>query len=519
MNNLAKLLLVIFLSLPCSVFSQKYEKRGEQYLKVGNFSRAIKDFERALRRLPANKQLHRNLVLCYLKSNVDKAAALQYTSFLITNDTTAINLLNHSKAQFYNYQFENSLKGFERVKKLENEKSELYIEADLYIKWCLNAQAFVKSPVDVEFVNLGSGINTKENELNPFVTQNEDKLVYSNDKRYHSYAGVNYFNANISVRDKNKWTKGKSLGSAINSEYDEIVSGYHPDGEELFVFHNRKGTEVLASSKYKGNNRYDDIVEFEHLTEKKKGVFGVSLTTSGDTLLFAAENENGDTDIYYSIKLPNGEFGESRVFSENINTSGDENFPVLSYNNKRIYFSSTCENSMGGADLFYSDYNEEKKEWSKPVNMGYPINDLYDNYSISWVKNHRYAYVSAIRPEGYGQRDLYKLIFQKVKPQPIIIKGSVIEQNSEGTSLITSSMHVELMDTTNTDLLGMYSCSGDSSNFVLALDPGYYLLNFYKDGELTYSESLNISDMLYATIPEKMLFILPLKEDALEKDK
>lgn len=511
-------LLTVFCLLPTLLLSQKYEKRADQYIKVGNYGRAIKDLNRELKR-NNSKEIHSKLAYCYLKSNVNKGLAISHTAFLIKNDTTPELLLNHAKAQYYNYYFDKAISNFDKVLKITKSSSEIYKEANRYEKWILNAQAFIKQPIDVSFINMGSAINTKQSELNPFVTANENVLVYSSDKRYHSYAGVNYFNVNISKREKNKWSNTKTVGSAINSPYDEIVAGYHPNGEELFVFHNRKGTEILAASSYLGGGRFSELKDMEDINSSKKGAFGISLTLSTDTMFFAAENKNGDTDIYYSIKLPNGKYAQARSISDNINTAGDENFPVLSYDGKRLYFSSDGENSMGGSDIFYSEYNAVLKEWGTPINMGYPLNDLYDNYSISWVKDQRSAYVSAVRPEGLGERDIYKVVFNNIDVNPLIIKGSVVQEMASDNDLIESAVIISLSDTLNTEILGMYRCSGDSANFVMALNPGYYSLSFEIDGEEVHTEKIEVSDMYYSNEAQKRLFVMPKKEDETESDK
>jgi hypothetical protein len=46
---------------------------------------------------------------------------------------------------------------------------------------------------------------------------------------------------------------------------------------------------------------------------------------------------------------------------------------------KTLYFSSQGHSSMGGFDIFKSVYNEKTKTWSKPENLGYPVNTTDDD--------------------------------------------------------------------------------------------------------------------------------------------
>ncbi len=513
------LISVVLVISTVEIVGQKYEDRGDLYYKVGNYSRAIRDFERELKKQPVSESLNAKLANCYLLSNVDKAAALPFTTFMVKTDSTEENVLNQAKALFYNHKFDKALADLNWVKVHCKPESDEYKEAVRYEQWLLNAQALLKHPLDVTFINLGSEVNTKLSEINPYVTTQEDLLLFSSDKRYHSYAGANYFNVCLAARNHNKWEKSKTIGSAINSPYDEMVAGFVPDGSKVFVFHNQKGDEKIGVANYLGKTRFSELEEFGKPINSKGGRFGVWLTQSQDTILFSAETDKGDLDLYYAIKLPDGEYGDPRSISENINTDGDENFPVLVNNGKRLYFSSDGTQSMGGADLFYSDYDDVKRQWSKPVNLGYPVNDMYDNYNITWVDDHRYAYVSAVRPEGYGERDIYKLVFNEVEARPIVIKGQVVQESEVGDLLLDASMSIELIDSINGGLLGRYKCTGDSANFVMILDPGHYKLNFNSNDHCCHSEFIYIPEMWFDAIPEKWVFRLPKAQENAINDK
>jgi hypothetical protein len=63
------------------------------------------------------------------------------------------------------------------------------------------------------------------------------------------------------------------------------------------------------------------------------------MTEQKDTILFSSENVRGNTDLYYAIKLPTGEWGNARLLPGSINSSEfNVNFPVLSKDGQRLYF-------------------------------------------------------------------------------------------------------------------------------------------------------------------------------------
>jgi hypothetical protein len=63
---------------------------------------------------------------------------------------------------------------------------------------------------------------------------------------------------------------------------------------------------------------------------------------------------------------------------------------------------------MGGFDVFCSK-NEIVNVWSRPTNVGYPINSTDDNLFFYPIKNGKYAYISKYDLNGFGQEDILKL--------------------------------------------------------------------------------------------------------------
>ncbi len=495
------------------VLGDNKSKSGDYYFKVKTFDRAIRAYKRELRKDKDNVALLNNIVDSYLQLNIDKSEALEYVDRLLELDRNAETVFKHAQILFYLLKFDDAKKEFEWVKLHQEKDSELYIESDRFLQWTINAIAYTLKPLDVTFLNLGKSINTNKSEINPFVNNKEDHLFFSSNKRYLSDLGVNYYNICTSKREMDSWEKGKNFGYYINSEFDEIVAGSSPDGSSLFVFHNRQGTDKLSFSVKDDRGRYSYLQDFGSPIDLKGGEYGAWVSESRDTLFFVSENEKGNTDIYYSIRLPNKEFGEARPIPGQINTDYDENFPVLANNGKRLYFSSDNQYSMGGYDLFYSDWNENKKEWGSPVNLGYPINDVYDNYTISMPRGKRYAYVSAIRPEGYGERDIYKVLFNSVSADNLILRCKTVIKTDTGLVTPDFKLRAELKDTVSNEIIGRYNLTHDSAKFVMAITPGAYELTLKTGDKEVYQTRFYIPEMTYSTEPIYKEFIIPRQED------
>jgi len=77
---------------------------------------------------------------------------------------------------------------------------------------------------------------------------------------------------------------------------------------------------------------------------------------------------------------------------------------------EKLYFSSQGHNSMGGFDVFMIERDADGM-WSNPKNLGYPINTPNDDIFFKMDENNKNAYYSSVRDNGFGGKDLYKIIF------------------------------------------------------------------------------------------------------------
>lgn len=512
--KISLLIIIVCLLGTNNIWAQtNYKKRADDYFKYYNYQRALKDYKRLYRKEKDNTELLSQIIKCIINDNTLREEALPYIEELLKlkpNDASANYF--HAQALFHAHDFDKATKILTENKTLFDSDATYKSMSTQLQRYIQNAQALIQNPLDIDFINLGDHINTSRNEINPFITVDEEILFFSSDKKYNSYAGIYYFNVYVSEMEKNEHEKAKVIGSRVNSIYDEMVAGIDPEGHTLMVYHNRYKEETMSFANYQGHYRFDILEEFGAPLDGKGSEYGVWFTAQKDTVIFSGDSDHGDTNLYYAIKLPDGSWGEARALPGAINSRANENFPVLSEDGQRMYFSSDNDMSMGGYDLFYSDYNKQTRKWGKPVNMGYPVNDTYDNYNISWVYGKRHAYVSAIRPEGYGARDIYKLVFHEKDPFNYILKCDLRVEKERKLEIPNMSPHITVTDTLQ-NIVGQYRATSDSAQFIMALTPGTYdiIIETSEYPELT--RRLVIPEKWYNTTAEKMTFILNPKNN------
>lgn len=87
-------------------------------------------------------------------------------------------------------------------------------------------------------INLGSPINTEERESNPYISPNEDYIIYFSTNP-NGFGEIDLY---ISFNKKGKWSEPINLGKPINSELAEFCPFVHQKEKKLY-FSRQKKTE------------------------------------------------------------------------------------------------------------------------------------------------------------------------------------------------------------------------------------------------------------------------------------
>ncbi len=102
-------------------------------------------------------------------------------------------------------------------------------------------------------------------------------------------------------------------------------------------------------------------------------------------------------------------WGNAENLGPDVNTPFDEEGVFISADGSTLYFGSKGHTSMGGYDIFRTQLVDGM--WSKPENMGMPINSPDDDVFFALTNDGRTGYFCSVRPGGYGMDDLYKVTF------------------------------------------------------------------------------------------------------------
>lgn len=504
MNTLKAL--ILFLLIGSSLFSQTKNpgsiEDAEDHIKHGNYLFAIPIFKSELKKDPGSSKIKYQLGLCYLNTRIDRLEAITYLEDASKDPKIDEEVwLNLGKAYHINNKLEEAITAFEKYGTL---KPKNQVESERLIEQCENAIKFMKKPTNVSFQNLGKEINSSEPDYYPFIDKDEMFLVFTSRRKENmggkkieidGYRSSDIYQSNLD--GNGNWTAAKGVGRNLNTNLDEQVTGLRSDGMEMYVYldHIDKFGDIYIS------NRKDATSEFAKARICDPAINGKIETSGcvsedGSVMIFARrEKISESSDLYMSRKLPSGKWGLPQKLPETVNSPYNEDVPYLSYDGETLYFASDGHNTMGGYDLFKTHWDQKTNKFSEPVNLGFPINSTDDERSICVTQDNRLAYVSAFRPNGFGDLDIYRIKFEDTEPISVIytgqfFMGDTIPANQPKDYNITITV-------TNTVTNYEYSFVPHSKTgrYVMALPSGEYKMVTHAKGFVRYKENLTVSDM------------------------
>ena len=409
------------------------KKDASEFFKSENYKEALIRYKQLQAADPNDVDFNYKLGLCYINTNIDKKKAAVYLKNVIgKKDAPKDAAYYEALALSYNNEFNDAIEAYDIYKVDNKGKVNPKMMWEQHVEWCYNALKLMKTPVDVRFDNLGKNVNSVTSDYRPVVGTNDTILFFSSNRKGNMGGVVDGFgefltDVYITTNADTTWTKAKNVGTNINTEtYDESLY-LSPNGDKMLVY--REGGDAQGDIYYtelKGK-QWNKIIPFGTLFQSKEKETGACLSPDGKTIYFAAElkGTKGGKDIWKSEKdTGTGKWSDPINLGEAINSKYDEINPMIFADGKTLFFASQGHNSMGGFDMFKSMMPDPRHGWTQAENLGYPINSVFDDDDLMLNGTGTVGYMSAMRDDGYGETDIYKLTFKQslITPPCIFVK-------------------------------------------------------------------------------------------------
>lgn len=480
---------IVFIASTVNSYAQPASTVGltaDDFFDYQDYNRALEEYLKLYRTTKDDIKINLRIGICYLNVNDDRSKAIPFLQFVYNKGDYAKELLLLlGQAYTYNYNFDDAIKFFNDYRSKVSAKN--YELVDRYIESCENAKVMIKNPVNVTFENLGKEINSRYPDYYPFVTADEGTFYFTsrregNARKIKSWQG--YFTADVyfSKVQKGEWTKAKNIGTTINTIEDEECVGITPDGKTMILYEDNDtySGDLFISTLNKAKTFSKPVIFDEPANSKDLELEGC-MTEDGNKLFIASDRSGGlgDVDIFMFKKLPNGKWGLPINLGAGVNTKYKEAFPVYDDQNQILYFASQGHTNMGGFDIFKSKFNSETQTFSPAENIGYPINTPEDNMQFTLAKNKRDGYISAVRKEGMGDLDIYKVTFNDVENRISVIKGIVSTTDTIKKDLDAT---ISLLNAKTNEEIDSKNVNPQTGKYIFAVEPGKYILQVVSSG-------------------------------------
>lgn len=360
------------------------------------------------------------------------------------------------------------------------------------LETCEFAINAIKNPVDFSPINIGPNINSEYDEYLPAVVADESEIIFTvmrprdnNTQCAFCQMEEDFY---ASKRENGEWKPRYKLDYPINTGYNEGAQCISPDGKYLFYticntdFGN--GSCDLYWSKRIGN-RWSRPRNFDAPVCTKFWESQPSIAPDGKNIYFASNRPGGfgKMDIWKTTMTEEGLFSVPENLGKNINTEGDDSAPFIHADGRTLYFVSDGHPGMGGKDIFFATLTDTG--WTRPVNLGYPINTPADEINILINAAGTTAYFSTDKEGGYGGQDLYYFALdERLRPTPVTyIKGKVFDENTHeplhaAIEMIDLNTNEVTTSTFSDPVTGEFlACILTGSNILLNVSHPYYLIH------------------------------------------
>jgi len=481
--------LIFSVVLSSTVFAQDKLSLMEKYdVEEANvaftsayYNEALKIYKKVYNKHMTDANLNSKIGICYLELNQIEDA-LSYFADVNAGALKKKELIFHfgyGSALHKSGDFLGALEKYTAFKQSAKKKDIAFYEVDRYIAQVNYAIGVIETPVSATVSNIGDSINSGYDDYHPSVTADGKTFIFTSrrsdskggellsDGQYYEDIYESTWNEEFEA-----WGESKPVEGALNSnEYDANCS-ITPDGSSILVYRNlaSENKKIMSPtgggdiylSKKGSTGRWGAPKLIEGVNSTSLDV-GACITGDGKIMYFISDRQGllegkgaqGGKDIWVSKLLEDGTWEKAKNLGELINTEFDEISVYVHPNGKTLFFASDGhdEQNIGGYDIFRTTLDKDGN-WTKPVNLGFPINSHKDEKEFVLSTDGKVGWISSIREKGKSHVDIYQVdlahynVLTGESQQLSIVKGKVMDA-STGLPLKTK---VTFKDTTSGEI-------------------------------------------------------------------
>ena len=452
-------------------------KKADAYYQNHKYRNAIVIYEQILEKDPNNTPLILNLANSYFFTNNMKNASRWYREFDKRNgQLTSAEELRFSSSLHASGNYQEAIVRLQRYQERYPED----VEISKKIWQLQNIHFLMEDSLSYHIERLP--INSSSDESGPvlygnsliFISNRDDvslikRVDARNGSQYYSWYASKIINQGSTADEELVYGKSLPFAAEIKSKYHKGSISFN-DARDVMIYSKVIGNVVdgeITSKLFfaeKIDSKWSESISFA-LNNENYSIQYPFLTNNGKKIYFSSNMPGGfgGMDLYYADFIKDA-WSKPINLGKEINTSQNEGHPFVY--GSILYFSSDGHPGLGGLDLFHVNLDQKPLE---VINAGYPVNTFHDDFNLILDESGTAGYFCSNREHAlYGGDDIYSIQFKKLT-FPLRVSGKIsfkkIDLVDNGEALIKlSNASIELIDKDSEEIV--YESKTDiSGNF------------------------------------------------------
>lgn len=394
-----RIVLLIYLMVVSQLVFSQGKSKADRFFEKGDYTNAAKYYEINLEGENYKKDLE-NIITSYYNI-FEYRKASRYLKQLVNGRFVEANKTYDNEFNFKYYQILSALgdyeKGLDYLKLYKENKSKPFNKDEAIAT--IEDFKLMDSDYEVEVVGFNSSASDfgalKYNDRIYFTSDRDDNRLLGKEYKWTHRGFLNIYSVKVSEESKPQGIAAK-ISENINSKYHEGNFCFSKDGNIMYLsrsnftdgkkeFDDKKNNNIQL---YKSNFVDGEWSKPEKLSFNTTGFSYQHPALSPDEkrLYFSSNQEGGigSFDLYYVNINSDGSYSEPINLGPTVNTENREHFPFIS-DEGHLFFSSNGHLGLGMLDIFVSEF--VNNQYTKPVNLGAPINSQYDDFNLNYYND------------------------------------------------------------------------------------------------------------------------------------
>ena len=280
-------------------------------------------------------------------------------------------LFDESLASFRDGQYSNAFKGFDKLRMSRPEDPRF----SYYTGRCL---AEMNRNLDKAIEYLHYAASRKEPPEAVF------HLGRAHHLNYNFQEAVKYYQAYQSIATRQELKESRTdYQIEVCREAIKLTSTYNQYKVMTVAFMDLTDSAQYRQIKMKGGHLQRKPLEYADQYEDPEGLselmFVPKQSLRGEYAFFSgySRGKKEGLQIFRVKKGPGNRWGNPEEMKE-LCSKGDEILPYFDPIENDLYYASNGKGGIGGYDLYRSHYDNERDQWSEPINLGFPVNSVRD---------------------------------------------------------------------------------------------------------------------------------------------